>query len=52
MPVLVDNGSKSPVGHADCVEIGLVNSMPDAALEATERQFAELLSAAAGERSI
>jgi homoserine O-succinyltransferase len=30
-----------------CLEIGLVNNMPDAALEATERQFADLLGAAA-----
>jgi homoserine O-succinyltransferase/O-acetyltransferase len=29
--------------------IGLLNNMPDAALEATERQFAGLLNAAAGE---
>src|ERR1700726_2716002 len=48
MPVLVDNGSNPPVAPADCVEIGLVNSMPDAALEATERQFIELIGAAAG----
>ncbi len=47
MPVLVDNGSNPPVGKSDCVEIGLVNSMPDAALEATERQFIELIDAAA-----
>jgi homoserine O-succinyltransferase/O-acetyltransferase len=49
MPVLVDNGSKPPVRPAGCVEIGLVNSMPDAALEATERQFIELIDAAAGD---
>ena len=30
------------------IEIGLVNNMPDAALEATERQFVEVLGAAAG----
>jgi homoserine O-succinyltransferase len=30
------------------IEIGLVNNMPDAALPATERQFAHLLSAASG----
>jgi homoserine O-succinyltransferase len=49
MPVLVDNGSGPPAGHAGCVEIGLVNSMPDAALEATERQFIHLIDAAAGD---
>jgi homoserine O-succinyltransferase len=30
------------------IEIGLVNNMPDAALPATERQFAHLLAAASG----
>jgi len=32
---------------ADCLEIGLVNNMPDAALEATERQFVRLIGSAA-----
>ena len=32
--------------------IGLVNNMPDAALEATERQFRSLLAAAAGGRPV
>src|SRR5437763_7970494 len=32
---------------ATCIHIGLVNNMPDAALEATERQFRTLLSEAA-----
>src|SRR5437016_8772222 len=32
---------------ANCIDIGLVNNMPDAALEATERQFLTLLEAAA-----
>jgi homoserine O-succinyltransferase len=49
MPVLIGNGSHPPAGHAGFVEIGLVNSMPDAALEATERQFIELIDAAAGD---
>ncbi len=31
------------------LEIGLVNNMPDAALRATERQFIDLLAAAAGD---
>src|ERR1700732_4776863 len=30
------------------IEIGLVNNMPDAAMPATERQFAHLLAAASG----
>ncbi len=33
----------------NCVDIGLVNNMPDAALDATERQFRALLAAAAGD---
>ncbi|MGI8959245.1 MAG: homoserine O-succinyltransferase MetA [Bryobacteraceae bacterium] len=32
---------------AKCIHIGLVNNMPDSALQATERQFRTLLSAAA-----
>jgi homoserine O-succinyltransferase len=32
---------------AGCIDICLVNNMPDSALEATERQFSELLEAAA-----
>src|SRR5581483_10801751 len=31
-----------------CIHIGLVNNMPGKALHATERQFRELLAAAAG----
>src|SRR2546426_6899243 len=31
----------------NCLDIGLVNNMPDSALEATERQFLALLEAAA-----
>jgi homoserine O-succinyltransferase len=31
----------------DCLDIGLVNNMPDSALQATERQFLALLDAAA-----
>src|SRR5262245_15016452 len=34
---------------ADCLTIGLVNNMPDTALESTERQFAQLLDSAAGD---
>ena len=48
MPVLIDRGSNpwrppSP----GTIEVGLLNNMPDAALEATERQFAALLQPAA-----
>ena len=31
----------------NCLEIGLINNMPDAAMKATERQFRALLDAAA-----
>ena len=51
MPLLVDRGSDPRIAKAaaGCVEIGLVNNMPDTALEATERQFVALLEAAAGQ---
>jgi homoserine O-succinyltransferase/O-acetyltransferase len=41
------NGRHEPA--AECVEIALINNMPDAALEDTEMQFLELLEAAAGD---
>ncbi len=42
-----------PQNTADAVlTIGLVNNMPDAALQATERQFTDLLRAAAGDHRI
>jgi homoserine O-succinyltransferase len=37
---------------AGCLDIGLVNNMPDAALDATERQFRALLDAAAGDFTV
>ena len=58
MPVLIDKRGVFGFGEsrremmrlggprADCIDIGLVNNMPDAALDATERQFVELLGAA------
>jgi len=54
MPLLVDRGSDPRIAKAaaGCVEIGLVNNMPDTALEATERQFTALLEAAAGETRV
>ena len=36
----------------DVVDIALVNNMPDAALDATVRQFRALLSAAAGDLDV
>jgi homoserine O-succinyltransferase len=42
---------KAPTGFHEsdpnCIDIGLINNMPDAALDATERQFRALLGAAA-----
>ncbi len=35
----------SEVHAANCVTVGLINNMPDAALEATERQFTDLIRA-------
>jgi len=36
----------------DCIDIGLMNNMPDAALDATERQFRALLASAAQGRRV
>ncbi len=36
----------------DCIEVGLVNNMPDAALRPTERQFSKLLASAGGDRTV
>ncbi len=50
MPLFLDYrpiGIREPNSmRANCVTIGLVNNMPDAALEATERQFTDLIRAA------
>src|SRR5690242_12005706 len=63
MPVLVDRGADgchilagpdSPAisrhrKAAEWIEIGLLNNMPEAALDGTEQQFLSLMGAAAGE---
>lgn len=52
MPVHMDSNHLSPKtpgfyeGSSRCITIGLINNMPDSALEATERQFINLLNAA------
>jgi homoserine O-succinyltransferase/O-acetyltransferase len=49
MPLLLDTfpSSATPELRAsNCVTIGLINNMPDAALDATERQFTDLMRAA------
>src|ERR1700719_2949440 len=50
MPLLLDtsrSASTNEIHASNCVTIGLVNNMPDPALEATERQFIDLIRAAA-----
>ncbi len=50
MPLFLDTTPSAPAGAvhaANCVTIGLINNMPDAALEATERQFIDLIRASA-----
>jgi homoserine O-succinyltransferase/O-acetyltransferase len=53
MPLFLDTGqSLSELNAANCVSVGLINNMPDAAFEATERQFVELIREAAPERVV
>src|SRR5271155_2107154 len=50
MPLFVDParfGSAAELNAGNCLTIGLVNNMPDAAVAATEQQFADLIRAAA-----
>ena len=50
MPLLLDTAKSAAaveLRSGNCITIGLVNNMPDAALEATERQFVALIRAAA-----
>jgi homoserine O-succinyltransferase len=44
--------TRSRESNPRCIDIGLVNNMPDAALNATERQFLALLRAAADDITI
>src|SRR3984893_3049711 len=63
MPVVLEQGASGrsfnllngvrcapadPARDDGAIEIGIVNNMPDAALESTERQFIGLLAAASG----
>jgi len=45
MPLFIDSAASARVEQdaANCLTIGLINNMPDAAVEATERQFAGVL---------
>lgn len=47
MPVCWENDPGQAAAGDSCIRIGLVNNMPDGALEATERQFMGLLGSAA-----
>jgi homoserine O-succinyltransferase/O-acetyltransferase len=50
MPVFLDSGRSGSVAGLNAsngITVGLINNMPDAALEATERQFTHLIRAAA-----
>jgi homoserine O-succinyltransferase len=50
MPLFLDAGRLGPaveLNASNCITVGLVNNMPDAALEATERQFTDLIRVAA-----
>src|SRR6202051_905680 len=49
MPLFLDSGrsaSAVELNASNCITIGLINNMPDAAVEATERQFTYLIRAA------
>jgi homoserine O-succinyltransferase len=49
MALFLDTGRAGPAVELkapNCITIGLVNNMPDAAVEATERQFTDLIRAA------
>ncbi|MGC1776933.1 MAG: homoserine O-succinyltransferase [Xanthobacteraceae bacterium] len=49
MPLFVDSAGPTPsidLNAPNCISIGLINNMPDAALAATERQFSNLIRAA------
>ncbi len=48
MPLLLDTFASSGTAElraSNCVTVALINNMPDAALDATERQFIDLLRA-------
>jgi homoserine O-succinyltransferase len=50
MPLFIDSarfGSAAGLNAGNCISIGFVNNMPDVAVEATERQFVDLIRRAA-----
>lgn len=52
MPAIPAGARPRAAGTGDALVIGLVNNMPDAALQATEQQFRRLLAAAAGAQPV
>jgi homoserine O-succinyltransferase/O-acetyltransferase len=55
MPLVLDtprSGTAAALRTRNCLTIGLVNNMPDAACEATERQFIELIRSAAPDLTV
>jgi homoserine O-succinyltransferase len=49
MPLLLDtscSSAQTELRAENCITIGLINNMPDAAFDATERQFTDLIRAA------
>ena len=56
MPATVCRDPSSPAefreSAARCLDIGIVNNMPDAALRSTERQFLTLIDAASGDITV
>jgi len=53
MPLDIEPPRNAVTGiESETVVIGLINNMPDSALEGTEAQFKGLLSAAAGDRTV
>jgi homoserine O-succinyltransferase len=51
-PHLAATHGKSALGRSGAIVIGLINNMPDSALQGTEAQFAALLSRACGNRTV
>jgi homoserine O-succinyltransferase/O-acetyltransferase len=46
MPLLLDTTRSNQLPSENCLTIGLINNMPDAALKATERQFIDVIATA------
>jgi len=51
-PPAIARCARPPGTPAEALVIGLINNMPDSALEGTEQQFSRLLGAAAARRHV